>query len=252
MHRSTHPTRTGLAAGLAVGLGTAALVLAAPVAASAHVHVTPTSTEAGATSELGFSFSHGCDGSPTTAVEVTVPDEVSAVALIANPGWEVVSELVDGARTVVFTADKPVPDGVRETLEVEVTLPEDAADGTVLAFPALQVCETGETLWGDLEAEAESPAPTIMIGETADAPGHGDDAASTDAGAAEDAGSHDADAASTDASAAGGADTRDADAQAGQASEGGLAMPLAITALVVSLVAAALAAVAFARRRPTA
>ncbi|SFS14296.1 Uncharacterized protein YcnI [Agrococcus baldri] len=211
-------TRPRLATGLAVGVGAAALVLAAPVAASAHVHVTPTSTEAGATSELGFSFSHGCDGSPTTAVEVSMPDEITSIALIANPGWDVASELVDGARTVVFTADEPMSDGVRETLEVEVTLPEGAADGTVLAFPALQVCESGETLWGDLDAEAESPAPTITIGEAADAHGHGHDALADEA--------------------------PQPAAQADSA-----AMPLAITALVIAVLSAAVAAFAVVRRR---
>lgn len=239
--RRTLPGRRRAAAVTTGGLA-AALVLASPVAASAHVHVTPSSTQAGATSMLEFSFSHGCDGSPTTAVEVTVPDEIASVALIANPGWDVASELVDGVRTVVFTADEPMPDGVRETLEVEVTLPEDAADGTVLAFPALQVCETGETLWGELEADSETPAPTLTIGEAADAHGHGGDAGhGTDGTGSGDAGHGEdhAEAAPGDAGAAAEQPSRDTAA----------AMPLAITALVVAVLAAGLAAFAVFRRR---
>lgn len=207
------------AAGAAAGLATAALVLVAPATAGAHVHVVPGSTAAGATTELAFSFSHGCEGSPTTAVEVTMPQEVAAVALIANPGWDVASELVDGARTVVFTADEPMPDGVRETLEVEVTLPEGAADGTVLAFPALQVCETGETLWGDADPESETPAPAITIGAMTDAHGH----------ATEDGAAPEGHAAGQDAAAS-------------------PAVPVSIAALAVAVLAAVLGALALRRR----
>ena len=146
MHTST-PTRTRRAlAGTATGLAVAAFVLVAPVAASAHVHVTPSSTEPGAMAQLDFTFSHGCDGSPTTAVEVAVPDEIASVALIANPGWDVAAEAVDGARTVVFTADEPMPDGVRETLELEVTLPGGGSlliDGSRIPGEFVNWCRAG-------------------------------------------------------------------------------------------------------------
>lgn len=255
---TTNPRRRALTAA-GIGVATAALVLAAPIAASAHVHVTPTSTEAGATSELAFSFSHGCDGSPTTAVEVTIPDEVTAVALIANAGWQVESGVVDGARTVAFTADRAVPDGVRETLELEVTLPEGAADGTVLAFPTLQTCEVGEQLWGDADPEADSPAPAITIGEAAH--GHGPASATEGAEATEGAAGTenghgenvDADA-EADADAPADADAlsdapADTSAQVAESAEASAAMPLAISALVVALLAAALAAFAAFRSR---
>lgn len=238
-------TRPRVAASLAVGLGTAALVLVAPAAASAHVHVTPTSTEAGATSELDFSFSHGCDGSPTTAVEVTIPDEVGSVALIANAGWDVASGLQDGTRVVSFTADKPTPDGVRETLALEVTLPEDAADGTVLAFPTLQMCETGETLWGDADPEADTPAPSITIGEDA-AHGHG-------AAADHDAEAGDGSAEQTEPAAESPAPSDEQPAPTAEsqapAAESSAATPLAVSALVIAVLAAALAAFAAFRRR---
>lgn len=241
--RSTHARRT--VAGAATGLVAAALVLVAPVAASAHVHVTPGSTEAGATTELAFSYSHGCDGSPTRRVEVTMPDEIASIALIANPGWQVASELVDGARTVVFTTDAPTPDAVRETLEVEVTLPDDAPEGTVLAFPALQVCETGETLWGDDDPESDSPAPTITIGAEAGAHDHGghDHGAAGEGEAAHDHG--DADAAAQEA----GGEPASAEAAAPADDAGASpAVPVSIAALVVAALAAVLGAVSLRRQ----
>ncbi len=215
-----------VAAGLGATIAAAALVLLAPTAASAHVHVTPSSTEAGATSELAFAFGHGCDGSPTTGVAVTIPDEVAAVGLIANAGWDVAVDAAGAQRVVRFTADEPLPDGVRETLELEVTLPDDAADGTVLAFPALQTCEVGETDWSSLDQEAEAPAPILTIGQAAE---HGHDDAAT--GTAADA-----------------ADAVDA---VGVQGDGPAAMTVAIAALVVAVVAAVAAAYGVLRRRAT-
>lgn len=212
---------------LAGAAAAAALVLAAPVAASAHVHAEPTSTEPGARADIAFAIGHGCDGSPTTAVEIEVPAEIAAVGLIANPGWDVAIDADGGARTVVFTADEPLPDGVRDTLELSATLPDDAADGTVLAFPTRQVCEEGESAWDSLDEGSDTPAPTITIGG-GDAHGHGAAAGDEHADAA---------GAESGAAAATGGDATNA------------AMPIAIAALVVALAAAALAAFAAFRRR---
>lgn len=235
MTTSTIRPRT-VAAGVGATIAAAALVLLAPTAASAHVHVTPSSTEAGATSELAFSFSHGCDGSPTTGVAITVPEEVAAVSLIANAGWDVAVDTAGGQRVVQLTADEPVPDGVRETLEVEVTLPEGAADGTVLAFPTLQSCEVGETDWSSLDQEADTPAPILTIGASAE---HGHGAAD----GADTAGSADS---------ADGADRADATASVtAEEGETSAAMPIAIAALVVAVIAAALGAFSVLRRRAT-
>ncbi|MGY3126835.1 uncharacterized protein YcnI [Agrococcus sp. UYP33] len=226
--------RSRTVAGLGAGIAATALVVLGPAAAaSAHVHVTPSSTEAGATSELAFTFSHGCDGSPTTGVAVTIPEEVPAVTLIANPGWDVALDVADG-RVVRFTADEPMPDGVRETLELEVTLPEDAADGTVLAFPALQSCEVGESDWSSDDQASETPAPILTIGEAAEAHGHGAAAGAAEAAGAEHA-EHEAEAAVAPAADAG----------------SGATLPVAIAALVAAAVAAVLSAIALRRQRAT-
>lgn len=220
------PTLTGTAIA-------AALVLAAPIAASAHVHAEPTSTEPGARADIAFAIGHGCDGSPTTAVEIEVPAEIAAVGLIANPGWDVAIDTADGLRTVVFTADEPLPDGVRDTLELSATLPDDAEDGTVLAFPTRQLCEAGESAWTDADQSSDTPAPIVTIGGAAEH-AHG--------GAAEGAeAEHDADAGGEHAGAE--ATTASAD------DASSAAMPIAIAALVVALAAAVLAAFAAFRRR---
>ena len=173
----------------AIGAG-ALLALGGPLAASAHVMVEPSSTAAGSYSVLTFAFSHGCDGSPTSAVAITMPDGIGSVAPTINPGWDVSVE-TDRADTsenptvsqVVYTAKAPVADGLRDTLAVSVKLPDDAA-GQTLAFPVVQTCLDGETDWVDLQsgdAEPDYPAPVIMVTEAVAGGGHGHGDATADA-----------------------------------------------------------------------
>lgn len=164
------------AAGIAGG---AVLALAAvPLAASAHVTVTPSGTAAGSYTVLTFAYSHGCEGSPTTALTFDIPESIASVSPTLNPNYRI-EKVADGDRTaqVVYTAITPVQDGYRDTIELSLQLPEEAA-GETLAFPVLQTCEVGETNWNQIveegEEEPESPAPAIVVTEaTGDEHGHG-------------------------------------------------------------------------------
>jgi len=158
-------------AALAGGASFTLLMLGA-AGASAHVHVTPSTTDAGEYSVLSFAFSHGCDGSPTTQVEIEIPEQILAVSPTVNPGWDVetVEEAIDGADAervskVVYTAKTPVDDGLRDTLDLELQLPDEP--GKSLTFPVVQTCEEGEHAWVETaesgEPEPESPAPFIEL-----------------------------------------------------------------------------------------
>jgi len=194
------------AAGLAAG---AVLALTAvPLAASAHVTVTPSGTAAGSYTVLTFAFSHGCEGSPTTALAFDIPESIDSVSPTLNPNYAI-ERVADGDRTaqVVYTAITPVEDGFRDTIELSVRLPDDAA-GETLEFPVLQTCEVGETNWDQVaeegEAEPESPAPTVVVTEAVgDEHGHG---APTDE-AADEHGDHDEATATASDAATGSADT---------------------------------------------
>lgn len=192
--------RLGTAGALSLGL-----VVAGATSASAHVTITPTTTAAGAYSVLTFSVGHGCDGSPTTAIRIQVPEEIVTVTPTLNPGWDVdkVMETLDepvddghgGQYTervdeVVYAAKEPLADGYRDAFEVSLKLPE--AEGERLVFPVVQECEDGETAWIQTTPEGgeepESPAPFVDITAAAegDGHGHGSDAAESDE-AADDA-----------------------------------------------------------------
>lgn len=189
--RTTRTTRTRrIALGATAGV---ALTLAAPLAASAHVGVIPDTTAAGAYANLTFAVPHGCDGSSTTEVRITIPEDVITVTPTVNPNWDVVevpSETdPDYAAAVVYTAKTPLVDGLRDTFTLSVPLP-DGEPGDVLAFPVLQTCEVGSTAWDqetiEGEEEPEHPAPIVTLTEaSADAHGHGAATEDDDTAAAE-------------------------------------------------------------------
>jgi uncharacterized protein YcnI len=179
-------------AALPVATATIALSLVAP--ASAHVTATPSTAAAGAYTVVTFSVGHGCEGSPTTKIEIQVPESVLSVAPTRNPFYEVEktieqldepvadahgNEVTERVASIVYTADTPLPEGQRDTFELSFQVPD--AEGEMLTFPTVQTCEEGETGWVEVPAdgqdadELESPAPGFEV-TAAGAGGHGDDA----------------------------------------------------------------------------
>ncbi len=177
--RSTSTPRTGrtLAIGAVAGL---ALAIAAPLAASAHVHADPGVVSAGSTETITFSFSHGCDGAPTTALVIDIPEGVGNATPVVQGGWSISRELgADGVPTqVTFTSDTPVEDGLKANVAIAMLFDESAA-GTSIPIPVTQQCATGETAWTEVAEEGEStddldaPAPVIEVGDVAEGDGHG-------------------------------------------------------------------------------
>lgn len=155
---------------LLVSAATAGLMTVGLAAASAHVTVEPTKTEAGAFSVLTFAASHGCNGSPTTSFTINIPDTIADARPTVYQGWDVkkveekLAEPVitaDGATItkhigqIVYTAKTPLEDGYRMAFEIQVQNPDKA--GETLAFPLLQTCEKGETDWSEMPAEGQNP-----------------------------------------------------------------------------------------------
>lgn len=189
MNRSIRPaliTTAALTAGVALALG-------APLAASAHVSATASTTAAGAYSLVTFSVGHGCDGSPTTTVDITIPEGINSVTPTVVAGWDVVknevqldtpitdshgASVTERVSNVVYTAQTPLPDGYRQAFTLQVQLPEDAA-GETLEFPTLQTCEVGSTNWAEPtvegEEEPELPAPSVAVTAAVAGSEHGHD-----------------------------------------------------------------------------
>lgn len=186
--------------------GAAGALALAVAPASAHVTISPSTTAAGSYAVLTVSVPHGCDGSATTRIAISMPEEIPQVTATRNPFWDLEvqteplaepiedahgNEITQREAVVVYTAKEPLPDPDRDTMELSVQLPDAA--GETLAFPIVQTCEQGETGWTEVaedgaDADAlEHPAPTITITEAeGDGHGHGGDDDAADAREGED------------------------------------------------------------------
>ncbi|HYJ26441.1 MAG TPA: YcnI family protein [Nocardioides sp.] len=241
---------------------TAAIALSLVSPAGAHVTATPSSAAAGASTVVTFSVGHGCEESPTTSIEIQVPESVLSVTATRNPFWDVESTIVEldepvtdahgntvteRTASVVYTATTPLPDGQRDTFQLSFTVPDAA--GEVLAFPTIQTCEKGETAWTEVAAagqdshELESPAPSFEILPASAEDAHGEEA------------SEEADAESAEDSAASAGDASDDSAEAAAAvddgDDGDGSAALGWAGLVAGLLGLAAGGIALARTRTT-
>ncbi|GAA1337653.1 YcnI family protein [Arthrobacter roseus] len=176
---------------LLASVATLGLMTAGVASASAHVTVTPDSTDAGAYSVLTFAASHGCEDSPTTSFTIDIPDTIADAKPTVYAGWDVkkVEEKLDEPLTledgssitkhvgkIVYTPKTPLEDGYRMALEVQIQNPDKS--GETLAFPVLQKCAEGETDWSEMPAEGqdphelEAPAPSYTLTEATEEDHH--------------------------------------------------------------------------------
>ena len=101
-----------------------------------------------------MSVPHGCDGSATTKVAISMPEEIPQVTATRNPYWDLEvrseplaepiedahgNEITEREAVVVYTAKEPLPDPDRDTFELSVQLPD--AVGETFAFPIVQTCD---------------------------------------------------------------------------------------------------------------
>ena len=166
----------------ALPAATAAIALSLTGPASAHVGATVDDASAGAYTIATFSVPHGCEGSPTTRVEVQVPESVLSVTPTRNPYYDVEAsierledpvsdshgnEVTERTASITYTARTPLPEGQRDTFELSFQVPDAA--GEVLTWPTIQTCEKGSTSWTEVAAEGQDedeldhPAPSFEI-----------------------------------------------------------------------------------------
>jgi uncharacterized protein YcnI/copper(I)-binding protein len=150
--------------------------------ASAHVSIDNAETKGG-TFKARFNVPHGCEGSATTAVKITIPEGIIGVKPMPKPGWTLATTKAAYAKTYDYFHGMKVSEGVKTvswsggtllnehidefTLSMFVT--KSFAPGTKVYFPVEQVCEKGSHAWNEIPAEGQdahdlkSPAPAIKI-----------------------------------------------------------------------------------------
>lgn len=144
-HHTVSKKRTIVRTG-AAAFGALALTLGGAAAANAHVTASTDTAEAGTYSVITLSVPHGCDGSATTAVSIQIPDGINSVTPTRNSFYTVDNkmeqldtpitdshgnEVTERVAEVVYSANTPLPDGQRDTFELSLQLPEDAAGQTL-------------------------------------------------------------------------------------------------------------------------
>lgn len=162
-------------------VGAAALVALLPALADAHATLETQEAAANSTYKAVVRIGHGCEGSPTTAIRVQVPEGVIAVKPMPKPGWELTTKKGDYEKAYDYFGTQ-MTKGVQEVVWSSGSLPDEFYDefvfsarltdfepGTVVYFPTVQECAEGVHRWIEIPKVGEDPdsyaepAPSITI-----------------------------------------------------------------------------------------
>lgn len=150
--------------------------------AFAHVTLETQAAAVGSTYKAVLRVPHGCEGKPTTAIRVKMPEGFIAVKPMPNPGWKL--QTVKGSYAKAYTLwGETVKDGVIEVDWSGGSLPDEFYDefvfrgtlasdlpvGETLFFPVVQECEGAIERWIEIPAAGQSeealkmPAPGLKL-----------------------------------------------------------------------------------------
>lgn len=164
----------------------AACLLAGP--AFAHVTANPDKGTAGKYFETKLRISHGCEGSDTVEIQVSLPKGFVTAKPQYKPGWT--------ATVIKSKLDKPVPAGHGKMADEQIDqiiwkggpLPHDQYDEFgllvklpdgpgIVWLPVKQTCVKGVEDWKNVPAggdwhSTDHPAPFVKIEADTSAPAH--------------------------------------------------------------------------------
>ncbi|MGV8841228.1 MAG: YcnI family copper-binding membrane protein [Bauldia sp.] len=171
-------------------LATTAVACCIATIAEAHVGVTPAEVPAGQATLVGFGIGHGCDGAPTTAIRMRIPEGVIAVQPVAKPGWDIAittgtyatpqidgEALVTEGVTMIEWTGGNLPDAFYDQFWIRARVATGVEHGAMMWFPIVQECAGGGvhrwiTVPVEGQPEADEPTPGFAVGEPAEG-GHG-------------------------------------------------------------------------------
>ncbi len=136
-------------------------------AAFAHVTLGEPTALPGAQYVAHFHVGHGCSGSPTTAISVALPRDVSNVQAKAAEGWSIATVRAGGRISAITWKGGKLASDAKGEFVMTMNLPRKAA---TLAFPVFQACEKGSENWSELPAadghHLDKPAPVLTVSAT--------------------------------------------------------------------------------------
>lgn len=160
-------------------------------AAEAHVTVDPATAPPGSV-KLVFRVPHGCQGSATVSLRITIPEGVIGVKGQPKPGWSLATETGPYAKAYPYFHGRTVESGVKTVTWSGGMLPGDQFDefavigfvtdafppGTAIPFTVDQACEQGSISWSEIAGpgvdahDLAAPAPIVTVAEPAHGHGH--------------------------------------------------------------------------------
>jgi uncharacterized protein YcnI len=161
MGAMTRILTTTVASGLASVCSVLAVLAVAPMGlVAAHTESDLVAVPAGAEATVTLKPTHGCGGSPTVAVRIRAPFP-DAVAEDVE-GWSASATPDGSGNTVLEWTGGVLPADEDGAFPVEFVAPD--APGTLLTFPAVQVCADGaELAWISGDPADEFPAPRVLV-----------------------------------------------------------------------------------------
>lgn len=145
--------------------------------AGAHVVLDQREAPAGSSYRAALRVGHGCDGSPTVAVTVLLPEGLRGARPQPKPGWTLAirkaplarpyeshgKTIAEGPAEISWTAQGEahyLQDDWFDEFVLRATLPE--RPGT-LWFKVIQRCVQGESAWTEIPAEGGPAAAALKM-----------------------------------------------------------------------------------------
>lgn len=160
--------------------------IAAP--AQAHVFLQSGPAKIGGSYRAVLGVPHGCEGSATTSITVSIPEGLVAVKPMPKPGWTIALKKGAYAKSYDFMHGMTAAEGVQQITwtgrldddyydEFVFTsfLPASLKADAPLYLPTLQTCEKGSENWAQIPAAGQdahslkSPAPLLRLAAATDA-----------------------------------------------------------------------------------
>jgi uncharacterized protein YcnI len=159
-------------------------VLLGTCTAFAHVTLENSQAASGGSYKGVLRVGHGCEGSPTTAIRIRIPEGIVAVKPMPKPGWKL--DVVTGKYPKTYNLEHGVklsegvteiswsggnlPEAFYDEFVFTATIADDLKAGQAIYFPTVQQCEKGVHRWIEIPAagaaghgEAGEPAPVLRI-----------------------------------------------------------------------------------------
>lgn len=184
-------TKTALA--LSAG---AALAIAAPLAAMAHVSIDPGQAEAGSYALITVKVPNESETEKTNRVELKLPTDTpfTSVRFVSVPGWDAElvrtelpepvmvgdSEITEAVTSIIWTAQPGSEVGDGALLLLPISLGPVPDVGSVVLAADQTYTDGSVVSWSDTEEGAEKPAPILYVND--EAVGHHDDDVDGDEG----------------------------------------------------------------------